>query len=112
VKRNIIANATGRFWSIVSVYLFVPLYIKYLGIEAYGVIGFYAVLQGILFLADAGLSATLNRELARLSSLPDRAKEMRDLVRTIEVLYWAIAISCGIVSHTLAGMFVFKWINI
>ncbi len=34
---------------------FIPLYIKYLGMEAYGLIGFYAVLQTILGLLENGL---------------------------------------------------------
>jgi O-antigen/teichoic acid export membrane protein len=72
IKSNLIANIVGRFWAVASIYAFIPFYIHYLGVEAYGIVGFYTVLQGVLFIADVGLTATLNRELARLSALPGR----------------------------------------
>ena len=36
IRRNIFANMVARAWGVISVYLFVPLYLKFLGIEAYG----------------------------------------------------------------------------
>lgn len=86
IKRNIFANLAGRAWGFISVYLFVPLYLKYLGVEAYGLVGFYSTLLGVLAFADLGFSATLNREMARLSAAKDDAA-MRDLLRTYEVSY-------------------------
>lgn len=86
--KNIIANYIGKFWGFASIYLFIPLYIKILGVEAYGVINFYSVLLSILFIADAGFSATLNREMARLDDNKGRAKTLK----TIEYSYLFIAI--------------------
>ncbi len=40
-----------------------------------------------------GLAQTLNRELARLSIDPRGAGEMRDLARTMEVVYWGVVIA-------------------
>ncbi|MFA4970994.1 MAG: oligosaccharide flippase family protein [bacterium] len=111
VYSNILANVIGRFWAVVSIYLFIPFYIRYLGIEAYGIVGFYAVLQGVLIIADAGLTATLNRELARLSALPGREKERHNLVRTIEVIYWTIAVSLGLLLQALLQPVLITWIN-
>lgn len=86
---------------------FVPLYIKFLGIEAYGLIGFFAMLQGAFQILDFGLSQTMNREMARYSAIPDKAGEARDFVRTLELGYWAIGIIIGvsvlIVSPFIAG---------
>lgn len=112
MKSNIIANALGRLWNILSVFLFVPFYIRYLGIEAYGVIGFYAVIQGTLIIADAGLSATLNRELARRSALNEGTRGMRDLVRTIEAIYWSIAVLMGLILYSFVGTLAEKWGNL
>jgi len=111
VRVNFLANLLGRFWSFASVYLFVPLYIKYLGLESYGIVGRFAVLQSVMMIADAGLTATLTRELARLAPHPDRAKDMRDLVRTVEVCYWLIALVAGLGLHFFADLFVSKWIH-
>jgi O-antigen/teichoic acid export membrane protein len=71
--------------------LFVPLYVRYMGIESWGLVGMFATFQTVLALLDVGLSSTLNREMARLSAIPGRYQEMRDLVRTLEVMCWGAA---------------------
>jgi O-antigen/teichoic acid export membrane protein len=48
IRRNIVANMIGRAWGVLSVYLFIPLYLKFLGIEAFGLVGFYSTLLGVL----------------------------------------------------------------
>lgn len=96
VKRNIIANFAGQGWAALMGLAFVPLYIKFLGIEAYGLIGFFAMLQASFQILDLGLSQTMNREMARYSTLPNKAGEARDLVRTLEVGYWAIGLVLGV----------------
>ena len=48
VKRNIIPNYAGAFWTALMGLVFVPLYIKFMGIESYGLIGIFASLQAIL----------------------------------------------------------------
>ena len=76
----------------------VPLYIRFLGVEAYGLIGFYLMLQAILQVLDLGLSPTMNREMARYSVQPEKADEARDLVRTLELGYWLIGLMIGLTS--------------
>lgn len=68
--------------------VFVPIYIRYIGIEAYGIIGFFVALQSLFTILDLGLSATLNRELARRSDAAGNADDTRDLVRTLEWICW------------------------
>ena len=70
---------------------FIPLYIKYLGIEAYGLIGLFAVLQAWLGLVDMGITPTLSREMARFTGGSRTAESIRDLLRTIEVIALSIA---------------------
>ena len=70
---------------------FIPLYIKYLGIEAYGLIGMFALLQVWLNLLDMGMSPTLGREMARFSGGTHSAQSIRDLLRSIEVIALVIA---------------------
>ena len=67
VKLNIIANYSGKAWMTLMSLAFIPLYIKFLGIEAYALIGFFATLTSIFGVLDLGLSATLNREFGRAS---------------------------------------------
>ena len=66
LKKNILANLIGNFLTAIVFVIVIPVYVKYLGVESYGLIGFFASLQIIFSVLDMGLSATLNREFARL----------------------------------------------
>lgn len=111
VKQNVIANFAGRGWSGAIGFLFVPIYIRFLGIEAYGLIGIYVSLSAILMILDMGLSTTLNRELARLFVTEGQQQKARDLVRTLEVIYWGTGVALGAILIALAPFFVHHWIN-
>ncbi len=90
---------------------FVPLYIKFMGIESYGLIGIFVALQAMFVILDMGLSATLTREMARLSILPDREQEMRDLVRSLEIIYWCVAIFIGIIVMVISHFIAYRWVK-
>lgn len=90
---------------------FVTLYLKFIGIEAYGLVGVFISLTTLLSVLDLGLSTTLNRELARLSATSDNAKEMRDAVRTFETPYWIIGILLGSGVAALSPLIAPYWLN-
>jgi len=71
---------------------FIPLYINYLGIESYGLIGIFALLQAWLRLMDMGMTPTLGREMARFTGGGRTAESIRDLLRTIEIIAVGIAL--------------------
>lgn len=111
LHKNVFANFTGTIWQTLMAMLFIPLYIKFMGIESWGLIGIFASLQIILGLLDMGLSSTLNREMARLSVIPNKEDEMRNLVRTLEFFYWSVAILIGIVIIVLSPVITNHWID-
>lgn len=111
IKVNIIANFLGNGWSAIVTLAFVPLYIHFMGIEAYGLVGFFSVLMGVFSLLDMGLSATLGREMARLSVAVGQAQEMRDLVRTLEVVYWGTAAVIALVVIVFASAVANHWVK-
>ena len=85
---NLLFNYVGSVWMALISIVFIPLYIKFLGVEAYGLVGFYATLNMVLFVLDLGLSATISREMARLSSIEGTAQTITNTVRTFEYIYW------------------------
>jgi O-antigen/teichoic acid export membrane protein len=111
IKKNIAASFAGNIWQVLIGIAFIPVYIKLIGIESYGLIGFFAMLQGVFSLLDMGLSATLTRELARLSVLPEKDQEMRNLVRTLEVIYWCLAALSGTIVIIAAPFMANHWLN-
>ncbi|MHB0866221.1 MAG: lipopolysaccharide biosynthesis protein [Thermoleophilia bacterium] len=92
IKKNVVANYFGAGWSALMAMAFVPLYIRYLGIEAYGLIGIFAMLQGWLWLLDMGMTPALNREMARFSGDAKESQSLRNLLRSIEITAVCIAV--------------------
>lgn len=94
--KNIIANYFGRFWSILSNFLFIPLYINILGFQNYTVISFTLVVAGLMAILDSGLTATLSREFSR----QDHSLEYKQKVfRSLESIYIIVAIIIIIAIH-------------
>jgi len=111
VRRNVIANLSGSGWVALMSFAFVPLYIHFMGIESYGLVGFYVTLQAVLFLLDLGLTATVSRELSRLSVEADSAAKMRTLVRTLEILYLCVFAAIFVATMSLSGWVAEEWLQ-
>jgi len=93
LRRQVVANYAGQGWAALMGFAFLPLYIHQLGLEAFGLIGFFTVAQAWLVLFDFGLTPTLTRELARRATGERSAEFICDLVRSLEMLYAAIGIA-------------------
>ena len=104
IKKNIIANLAGNIWSAIMSLAFIPIYIHFMGIESYALIGIYIALMAVSVILDMGMSETINREMARLTSHPDKAQESINLVRTMEALIWIIAVFVGLLTFLLAEL--------
>lgn len=111
LKRNVIANFVGRGWTVATFLACTPLYIHFLGIEAYGLVGFFLTLVAVSSLLELGLSSSLNRELARLSTEEGGLAESRDLVRTLEVVYWGLASLMGLCVALVAPLLASHWFS-
>jgi len=111
VNRNIIANIIGKGFSAVFSFIFVPFYLKYLGIEAYGLIGFFLTLQMVLLLADAGFSAAITREVALQAAYKGFQQKAQNLCRTFELIYFAIGVILSIVVLFSSDFVAYNWIN-
>jgi O-antigen/teichoic acid export membrane protein len=111
LTHNILANLVGNVWTALMSLAFIPLYISFMGIEAYGLVGLFATLLAISALLDMGMSNALSREMARLSVHSDRVREMRDLVRTLEVFCWAVAVVIGVAVVLVAPAMAHHWLN-
>ena len=111
LKRNLIANYLGQGWTALMGLAFIPLYIKYLGIESYGLIGLFGVLQAWLGLLDMGMTPTLNREMARFTGGTHSATSIRDLLRSIEIVALGIAMLVGLGIWTASGWLASDWLH-
>ena len=95
-KINLLANYAGSVGASLLALAFAPIYIRLLGIEAYGLIGFFTTLTALAGLLDLGLSATLTRELARRRACGDQGADTTALVKAMELVYIGLGALCAL----------------
>lgn len=108
--RNLLAGLANSVWSALVGLAVVPFYLKYLGIEAYGLIGFFVTTQAVLSLLDMGMAPTINREVARCS-VSGNLKEAGKLLHTLAVVYWSMAGAIALLVLMLAPLIAEYWLQ-
>jgi O-antigen/teichoic acid export membrane protein len=111
VNRNTFANLGGRIVTAAMGILLIPVYIQVLGMESYALVGFFGILQSLFGLVDFGLGAAFSREIARLSVADDSAQEQRDLLATLNTIYWMLAAATAAAVWFLAPLIATRWVN-
>ena len=111
LKVNIAANIGGASVGAFTQLVCAPIYVRLLGIDAYGLVGFFLTLQASLRVLDLGLAPTLNRQLARYSVQMEKAQESRDFVRTLEVVYLLMGLIVVIAICLAAPVIADRWIK-
>lgn len=92
VLYNSLANYAGRFYVILAGILILPLFLEYLGDEAYGLIGLFTLVQSVISLLNFGLSPTLGREAARSKVKPDGYERFGKILRSYELIILCICL--------------------
>lgn len=88
-----------------------PLYIKYMGAEAYGLVGFFTMLQAWFNLLDMGLTPTMARETARFRGGATDALSYRRLVRALEWGFLLVALIGGAAMFFASGYIAKDWLQ-
>ena len=95
LKLNILASYASQIYLIIISIAILPVYIKYMGAEAYGLVGFFAMLQGLFNLLDFGLTPTISRQTAQYNAGKETALNFRRLFRALSLIFLVIAIIGG-----------------
>ena len=116
LQRDLAANLGARFWSMLLNLLAVPIYLRHLGAEAYGLIGLMLVLENLSALMDSGLGLTLNREMARrgirtTGDDPTWRDTRRDFLATLQLAHWALALVCASLVFFGAPLIAQHWVQ-
>lgn len=99
---KLISNYVTRIWGLFSVFLFIPIYIKYLGIESYAVIGFYALLLGIASFADAGMSSAVTKEFSKESPINEKYSVLKIIEKNYILVCLILSLSVLFFSDEIA----------
>jgi O-antigen/teichoic acid export membrane protein len=111
LKLNVIANFAGNFASAIISFIFIPIYVKYIGAEAYGLIGFYTALSGFIQIMDFGMSGTLNRAISKIRINENEKRLSLNLFRSFDVINTIVAILIAISFYFLSEYFAENWFN-
>ncbi|MFC5694227.1 oligosaccharide flippase family protein [Pseudomonas sp. GCM10022186] len=112
LNHNILANYASQIYVTAVGILILPLYIKYMGAEAYGLVGFFAMLQAWFALLDLGLTPTIGRETARYHGGAMSALAYRQLFRALSLIFAGIAVIGGGGLWLLSGVIATRWLNV
>ena len=107
--RALSLNIAARLISAGAGILCIPLYLHFLGLEAYGLVGVYSTLM-VLGLALEGLTPTVTRQLARLSGTASAGLQ-RDFVVTLALPVWGLALSTGLAVALAANFIATGWVT-
>lgn len=109
-KSNLIklfSNYGTRLWSMVSVFVFIPLYIEILGAENYGLISFYALLLGVIGFADSGMTSAVIKELSQETDISYKYSVFKNL----ENIYLLVCVFISGVIFFLAPVIADYWLS-
>jgi O-antigen/teichoic acid export membrane protein len=90
--------------------IMLPFYLRFLGMEAYGLIGFYATLQSVLQVLDLGLAPTVSREIAH-GAETGQQRRSASLLRTLGVVYVGVGFAIVVIVALIAPWIGTHWLQ-
>jgi O-antigen/teichoic acid export membrane protein len=112
IRRNILAFSASQLYVTLIGLVMLPIYVKYLGVEVYGLVGFFVVLQAWFQLLDMGMSPTLARETARHQGGGVSGPNLRRLLRSLEGVFLGIALLGAVLFILGADQIAEHWLNV
>jgi O-antigen/teichoic acid export membrane protein len=111
VRVNFLSNLVGSIATAAVLLAVLPIYLHYLGADAFGLIGVYTMLIGVAGLLDMGLTPALSRELALQSASLQGRLQIRCTVRTLEICYASASVFIFGLAYFLVPMLALGWLK-
>ena len=109
--RNVVWNLLGGVSAGAMIVVATPVYVSRLGLEGYGIVGLWLVMQVMIGLLDMGMGASVVRALAGAPAGPKGDEFKRDLVRTLEAFYWTVAAGFALVFALASNWIGAHWLK-
>jgi len=108
---DVLAGATSSFIALLAAIAATPIYLRVLGAEAFGVLGFFFSLQAALLVLDGGVALLVTRLVAQRKDDP-AGRATANLVYGLARLSWYLAAAIiGLVALS-AGSLAQLWLNL
>ncbi len=112
LRKNTLANYISQLYAASVGILIVPIYLRIMGLEAYGLVSFYAMMQALFQLLDIGLTPTISREVARFRSGVIDGILLKRLVYLLELVFFTIALIGALGIIFFSGVIAHKWLKV
>lgn len=112
LHRNVLANYASQIYVTLIGIVVLPVYLKYMGAEAYGLVGFFAMLQAWFQILDLGLSPAMARQAARFRGGALSAYGLYRLLRLLEKVFVAVALLGAMVLVGCSGLIASYWLQV
>lgn len=112
VQWSLVASFASLAFAIFANLVAVPIYIRSLGAEAYGLIGFYALLTAGFQVFDFGLSATMARECSRFRGGSLSGAVLWRVLTGFEIIFLAVALSSAAALVGFAPLIATHWLKL
>lgn len=112
LRKNILANYLSQFYVTLIGIVMIPVYIRYMGVEAYGLVGFFSMLQAWFMLLDMGLTPTMVRQVARFRGGAMDVLMLRRLLRALEGIFIGVAVLGVVVIIAGADSIANRWLRV
>ncbi|MDP2562110.1 lipopolysaccharide biosynthesis protein [Psychrobium sp. 1_MG-2023] len=112
LKKNVAFNYIGQLYVTFIGILILPIFLQYMGPEAYGLVGFFTLIQAWLSLLDVGMTPTLGREIARLKNKAEEHWRLLTVVNSLEITFTVIALIASITLFMAKDWIVSDWLTV
>lgn len=111
IQRNILFNYISQGYAALIGVVVLPWYFKIMGAEAYGLIGFFTLLQSLFSLLDLGLTSTMTRQSARLTGGGISESEYVSLFGLLRIFFITIGIAGALLMSLNSELVASSWLN-
>ncbi|HEY6898545.1 MAG TPA: hypothetical protein VI279_14900 [Rhodocyclaceae bacterium] len=113
LKRNLLFNYAAFIYSIAASIVMLPLYLEFLDAEAYGLVGFAALVNTWLGLLTIGIAPVVIRQVAHYRGLGDLwCREFQVLFRSLELATVALAALAALLAWVAAPWLAAHWLTV
>lgn len=110
-KKNLIANFASSLILGLTAFIFIPVYLKEIGVAGFGLVGFQTTLVASLSLFDLGFGSAIIREVAKISDQKNFAEKLRDFIFSFELFYWIGSLFLAFAVYVTAPYMSSNWLS-
>lgn len=111
LKLNVAATYASQIYITLIGITILPLYIRFLGTESYGLIGFFTTLQACFTLLDVGLTPTISRQSAQYHSNSISRKTFDKIYKIASCLFYVLALIIGFLGFVFSKNIAGQWLD-